>query len=131
MIPLFKSVTIVFNFCLVKNKYIIATGIWAMAIATKKLNEDVSSIIPFVKVSERPIETAVKRGIITEKFFNFFSLNSKSKAVNIVPIIVINTNKICTKVNLSLFIKNENNNVYTGYVAIKTVETLKLPLDRA
>ncbi len=102
-----------------------------MAIATIKLNEDVSLIIPFVNVSEIPIAIAVKKGIIIEEFFRFLTLKSESKAVNIVPMIVNNTNKVCINVNLSLFIKNENNNVYTGYVAIKTVEMLKLPFDRA
>ena len=66
-----------------------------------------------------------------ERFFKFFTLKSESNAVNIVPITVINANEICIKVNLSLFIKNENNSVYTGYVAINTVETLKLPFDKA
>ena len=99
--------------------------------ATKKLNEDVSSIIPFVNVSEIPIAIAVKNGTMIERFFKFFTLKSESNAVNIVPITVINTNEICNKVNLSLFIKNENNSVYTGYVAINTVETLKLPFDKA
>ena len=83
--------------------------------ATKKSNEDVSSIILFVNVSEIPIAMAVKKGIIIERFFRFFSLKSESKAVSLVPIIVNNTKEICIKVNLSSFIKNENSSVYTGW----------------
>ena len=69
--PSFNSFIISFGFCLEIIKYIIATGICTIAIATKKLKDDVSSIIPFVKVSDNPIAIAVIIGIIIVTFLSF------------------------------------------------------------
>ena len=99
--------------------------------ATRKLKEDVESIIPFVNVSDIPIATAVSNGINIDIFFMSVNLKSESNAVNIVPIIVIKINTICKGNNISLFIRTENNNVYIGYVDINTEDTLKLPFDNA
>ena len=122
---------IILGFCLEIIKYIIATGICTTAIATKKLKDEVSSIIPFVKVSDNQIAIAVIIGIIIVKLFKFFILKSLSNAVNTVPIIVTRINIICNIDSISLFNNTEKINVYIGYVAVNTLATLKFPYDKA